>query len=189
MNEPMTDEELQACRERAEAATPGPWKVSRVPFDERKGTDEVCDLVNDTWVVTRVGFLRDFRSDAKFIAHAREDVPRLLATIDALKKDTAQISSEFGLPPAIRPAPGVITRLLLDCKALESRALKAEAELAELKQKKGWNACERCGHGVDAKLLDGAEVTCPACESVNVVNELTDGTFGLYLADFGEEDE
>lgn len=25
MSEPMTDEELQACRERAEAATPGPW--------------------------------------------------------------------------------------------------------------------------------------------------------------------
>jgi hypothetical protein len=151
MIEPMTDEELQACRERAEAATPGPWKVSRVPFDERKGTDEVCDLVNDTWVVTRVGFLRDFRSDAKFIAHAREDVPRLLATIDALRTELTKLSA---------PAHP-------------------------------WNECEKCGYVLDIgdDAHDGTEVNCHVCGSVSVIEELTDGTFGLYLADFGEEDE
>ena len=75
----LTPDELAAMREREQAATPGPWLV--------KG-DELVPVV----------VLRDPRChfvrmggvdlpDMEFIAHAREDIPRLLARIDELDAD------------------------------------------------------------------------------------------------------
>lgn len=69
----MTDEDLQAIRMRAEAATPGPWvkdndsPIVRGPemilYDEGGHSDP----------------------DADFIAAARTDVPALLAEVDRLR--------------------------------------------------------------------------------------------------------
>ena len=80
MTDPMSTEELKACRERAEAATPGPWRVGSVetyhvfvPCSTCMGPERVLLRMNE-------GF--DYGADAAFIASAREDVPRLLATVD-----------------------------------------------------------------------------------------------------------
>jgi regulator of replication initiation timing len=54
----VNSKELDVIRKRAEAATPGPW------FAEAANT-----------------------ADAEFIAHARQDVPKLLAEIERLKLD------------------------------------------------------------------------------------------------------
>ena len=92
MTNPMSPEELRACRERAEAATAGELSVAR--GDEDNGSI--------TYEVVRVGLTLAFvpedtrgkwehssaKADAAFWASARADVLRLFATIDALQART-----------------------------------------------------------------------------------------------------
>lgn len=94
-NEPMTAERRAAIKARADAATPGPWVVSSEyasgvdlgykPDHERTwgygcGNDFVCDL-ND-------GEYHEYHNkaeqlaNASFIAHARQDIPDLLAEVE-----------------------------------------------------------------------------------------------------------
>jgi hypothetical protein len=65
----MTPEQLAAIKARADAATPGPW--------ESATTGVWSDIEGDLWVADTS---HDY--DAAFIAHAREDVPALLAEVD-----------------------------------------------------------------------------------------------------------
>lgn len=99
MTDPMTHEELQACRERAEAATPGPWEVSRRDdvmggFDYFVEAGPLCVAVaaEDARPTRGMGAKRD----AAFIAAAREDVPRLLATVAALESDLFRVAEVLG---------------------------------------------------------------------------------------------
>lgn len=70
----MTNEELRQIRERAEKATAGPWNTAYT-------TDDVFVLDEADIVLCASGR----KEDAEFIAHAREDIPKLLAEIDWLK--------------------------------------------------------------------------------------------------------
>jgi hypothetical protein len=80
----MTNEELKAIRERAEAATPGPWIAEGETVYSSgvliAGTYPamICDDCDIT--------------EAEFIAHAREDVPKLLAEIERLRSALEEIS-------------------------------------------------------------------------------------------------
>jgi hypothetical protein len=96
----MTDEELTAIQDRADYATPGPWMA------DDKVEDWVAQRVMHVGVYVRFyqpngrlnhisfvdaripgytnGSLRPL-ADAEFIAHAREDIPALLAEIQRLK--------------------------------------------------------------------------------------------------------
>ena len=97
-NEPMTAERRAAIKARADAATPGPWVVSSEyasgvelgykPDHERTwgygcSNDFVCDL-ND-------GEYHEYHNkaeqmaNASFIAHARQDIPDLLAEVERLR--------------------------------------------------------------------------------------------------------
>lgn len=79
----MTDDELRAVRERAKAATPGPWAVS---YDEDVDTFGVVaedDGPGDVFIVEEMG--QPGQHDAEFIAHARQDIPRLLDEIANLR--------------------------------------------------------------------------------------------------------
>lgn len=77
----MTDEELLEIETRAKAATPGPWTSHRT-IGGRRGvsTELYCDGdspdVADCWCS---GKKQD--DDVVFIAHARADVPRLIAAL------------------------------------------------------------------------------------------------------------
>lgn len=62
----MSDIDIDAIRARAEAATPGPWADHDGPLLE----DVVAYIYSD--------------ADEAFIAHAREDVPALLAEVERL---------------------------------------------------------------------------------------------------------
>ena len=100
MSEPMSPEELRACRERAEAATPGALSVARE--DEEHGAI--------TYAVVRGGLTLAFvpedtrgkwehssaKADATFWASARADVLRLLAIIAARDEDIRRIAEAFG---------------------------------------------------------------------------------------------
>lgn len=104
----MTNEELAAIRARAEAATPGPWLVDAdfglasapgiVPAGFPK-THKRPIVGNSE---TRGGVWDD---DATFIAHAREDIPALMAEIDRLRDRMAALNamlSAAGLPKFFR---------------------------------------------------------------------------------------
>lgn len=80
-NEPMTQEQLDAIRERTEKATEGPWDVEGPAY---------CGPL-DTLVVYPVedggalAYVQPSWEDAEFIAHARQDVPALLAEVERLR--------------------------------------------------------------------------------------------------------
>ena len=98
----MSEIDLAAIKARADAATPGPWwhqgfglagqATIRGGPDEWRGFDG--SLGGDTRPVARVepapddegGFVTNHDADAEFIAHARTDVPALLARIAELEE-------------------------------------------------------------------------------------------------------
>lgn len=123
-HKPLTDEELAAIETRAEKATPGPWRWEYPNLEElriddpdiREGdvtpylvTDGVpdADPVLDDICDPMVGI-----EDAAFIAHARQDIPRLLAEVRRLRARNHEI---------------------------QERADKRYAELE--KQWRGWQEC------------------------------------------------
>lgn len=75
----MTDEEAQAIAARVEAATPGPWHITPA--------GEIVSVVARRMVADALmsGYaLGPDAENADFIAHAREDIPTLLAERTAL---------------------------------------------------------------------------------------------------------
>lgn len=77
MSEPLSDDELDAIRQRVAAASPGPWLTPAEagdPYEVNVIDHEGCD----TWPWNQ-------EADMEFAYKAREDVPRLLATIDHLQ--------------------------------------------------------------------------------------------------------
>ena len=86
----VTDERLREIREREQAATAGPWRVTRDIHEDRPGTVDVCDLVNDAWVVSNCA-LATWEADGRFIAAARVDVPDLLDDVAALRAQVATL--------------------------------------------------------------------------------------------------
>jgi hypothetical protein len=88
-------EQEQEIREREQAATVGPWERS----DEPDGGHRVCqieagvcvcclglmgnyDYENTRWSTATV---ETWRADAEFVAHARDDIPYLLARVAQLE--------------------------------------------------------------------------------------------------------
>ena len=85
----MTDR-LDEIRSRAEAATPGPWGV----FAKRGG--DVCEVLDahHDQVCRMYAYDEDTLADATFIAHAREDIPYLLAEVEQLPRRLAATDEE-----------------------------------------------------------------------------------------------
>lgn len=90
----MTDDELKAIEARANAATPGEWQVGpEIPL--AKGREGLMHInAGDYGEVARLlSYLQDaelagrWRADAQFIAHAREDIPKLIAEIRRLREE------------------------------------------------------------------------------------------------------
>lgn len=95
----MTDAEfLKAVRERAAKATEGPWTVSYYSnhdllprIEQVLGHCEGC-----------VGRLAPYHlEDASFIAHSREDIPRLLAMVE--ERDEKIRVAEYALDKIANP--------------------------------------------------------------------------------------
>lgn len=81
----MTETELREIQARCEAASPGPWRACIEGRDHESGT---------SFVMTGEGPGRGedleipaaTTADMDFIAHARQDIPRLLAEVRRLCK-------------------------------------------------------------------------------------------------------
>ena len=80
---PIPPEELRAMEKRCEAATPGPWYWETV-----RGMRTLADgLRKILWSYGDDGDLEGDDTDEAFIAHARTDLPRLLAAHRALVEE------------------------------------------------------------------------------------------------------
>ena len=88
---------LQEIRDRAEAATPGPWRVVAHGEQDCLARREIT--AGKHIMIARVdcvpGVAADFDRDYAFIAHARTDVPRLIDAVaeitDALEAAITEV--------------------------------------------------------------------------------------------------
>ena len=100
----MTDAELKAIRERCEAATPGPWIIDPAEgvrfawvvrdeddIDDLGLADGICILPDEAR-----GGTDNASNNGIFLAHARTDIPALLAEVERLKAENARLE-EWGL--------------------------------------------------------------------------------------------
>ena len=100
-HEPMTQERLDAIRGRVDAAERGPWEV------ENGGDNETSTFIEgpEGSVLVRnwrgSGYLSEEyvwveKPNAEFIAHAREDIPALLAEVQRLRHFESIMSWRYG---------------------------------------------------------------------------------------------
>ena len=85
MTDPLTADDLDTIEQRANAATEGPWEASA--HDHAAGDVPILDRTGQYLVIcpdcgVRGGYER---VDAEFIAHARSDVPVLVAEVRRLR--------------------------------------------------------------------------------------------------------
>ena len=89
---PLTEEELAEIEARANAAAAGPWRVDGHPGDECR--IEGGNLAgHDGMVIYDEG--GHGPEDALFIAHARSDVPRLIADLRASRAEVERLREEL----------------------------------------------------------------------------------------------
>ena len=86
-NEPMTQEQLDAIQGREAKATEGPWGVDG-PAQRGPGDSLAVYHVEDGGTVA---YVQPSWDDAEFIAHARTDIPALLAEVEWLRADNERL--------------------------------------------------------------------------------------------------
>lgn len=87
----MNAEQLNAIKERAEKAIPGPW------YHNRHNEITTPNGARLSQTVTGI--------DAEFIAHVREDIPALVAEVERLKDENSSLkrSLEYIAPRKSNP--------------------------------------------------------------------------------------
>jgi len=88
----MTEDELKRIEERESKATKGPWETGDgSPEFYHEGRDAVVCLdlatIEGMAVLAKLNFhLPNWENDSEFIAHARTDIPALVAEVRRLNK-------------------------------------------------------------------------------------------------------
>lgn len=86
----MTAPDLQSIKARAEAATAGPWRTGNLGDKEQSHVVDFGPPPTSPFMLVKPGYGvchsdgNNATRDADFIAHAREDVPLLIAAIERL---------------------------------------------------------------------------------------------------------
>jgi hypothetical protein len=88
---PMTDAELDEIAARCDAATSGPWRSFIEGRDHLGGNDFIITGGDDDRSPD-IELTGASRADQDFIAHARQDVPRLVAEVRRLRRLTEGLS-------------------------------------------------------------------------------------------------
>lgn len=78
----MTDEQLQAIRDRLKAATPGPWTA-------------IESMIGGWFIDEVAGPMYIGKDDAIFIACAPEDIAVLLSEVERLRSETKTLRSMY----------------------------------------------------------------------------------------------
>lgn len=83
--QPLQPEEIEAIEARCEAASPGPWNRECDAVYTAHECGDTCErTLHDHFVFADPDVKP---ADADFIAHARTDIPRLLATIEEARRE------------------------------------------------------------------------------------------------------
>jgi hypothetical protein len=80
--------DLDAVQARADAATPGPWRLTDGGWGEFVQDSEGREL----WALRHTPEV----ADAEFVAHARTDVPLLVAALREAHIEIARLHKELG---------------------------------------------------------------------------------------------
>ena len=80
----MTDAELQAIKERADAATAGPWHYDSYSTVFLADAEAICYVPD-----------QPRSKNATFIAAAREDVPALVAEVERLRVEAKELNGKL----------------------------------------------------------------------------------------------
>lgn len=81
----ISDEELETIRRRCNAATTGPWKSLIEGRDHTSGSSFIM-TGSGTGRGKDIELSGATDADRDFIAHAKQDIPRLLEEIERLRK-------------------------------------------------------------------------------------------------------
>ena len=88
----MTEQELKTIEERYRATSAGPWKSCIEGRDHDSGDDFIMTGINENeniWSPNRgtdIYLIGASQADQEFIAHAKQDIPRLLEEVRKLKR-------------------------------------------------------------------------------------------------------
>ncbi len=96
----MDAEEIEAIRKRCEAAAPGPWHIFQGKLRPQFPTQILEVQSGSGHIIPWAGFDGHRFTEkkklalAKFVAHARTDIPKLLAALDAARKETEELKEK-----------------------------------------------------------------------------------------------
>jgi hypothetical protein len=89
LSDGITDDELAAMKARVDATTPGPWRASFEGRDHFSGDSVIFTGGQEVEIYISADDYKGggghFCADLDFIAHARQDVPRLIAEVQRLR--------------------------------------------------------------------------------------------------------
>lgn len=88
--QPLQPEELKAIEARCEAATSGPWVATISPDGTVAMVNHATlrsDDADEPLMIASCDVTGNLDNDADFIAAARTDIPRLLATIEVARRE------------------------------------------------------------------------------------------------------
>jgi len=121
------DERLLAIQARCEAATPGPWKV--IEKGNTVPSVAVVSVAYDTRPQETICPNMSTKTDnADFIAHARQDIPYLLALLAERDGSLLTLRKE-------------VTTLAIESLERMRELAKLEAEIERLREAKRCNGC------------------------------------------------
>ncbi|MCX6785204.1 MAG: hypothetical protein NTV81_04795 [Candidatus Komeilibacteria bacterium] len=80
----LPNEELEEIKQRCERASPGPWRSMVEGRDHTSGSDFIMTGTTEARGED-IELLGATIDDQEFIAHARQDIPRLLEEIERLR--------------------------------------------------------------------------------------------------------
>ena len=135
----MTPQELDAIEARAAKATKGPWETHLV--DDTTIVSDNCEIgttCDSSNTERDDGYNIEYErmeADADFIAHARQDIPDLLAALTAAKaeNEVLRLLQEFAEDLAWRSYLGVaVLKTVLKKSKLETGADVSEKLLADI---------------------------------------------------------
>jgi hypothetical protein len=152
----MDKQRLDAIRARCEAATPGEWVVIH------KGNALSVIAKSGAFTLNICHYSHKDGADAEFIAHARTDVPDLLAEIERLTAELAAMTAERDeaqleltrMTEAYDVNARALDALNRDYVALRKRAEAAERDMAfacgsQPSASSDCSICDICAHKRD----------------------------------------
>lgn len=85
--EPLSDKRIKEIKKRIKDTRPGPWKSYVEGRDHESGSNFIMVGEGKSRSEYDIELLGATIGDQDFVAHAREDIPALIAEIERLKGD------------------------------------------------------------------------------------------------------